>query len=120
MPRPQATSTRQVAFLYDFTIDGGAVGSYNTGVTIPAGAISFSLIRRNIIAPVAAAPGSFLSYGVASNVALWGNEPDILYGSNNILLTLQISTGEPLLLTIVGQPLTAGKFSLIFKYEVTA
>ena len=115
MPRRKAYSNFYVAFQWNFAVDGGAVGSYDTRVNIPAGSQVLIVMRQNIIAPVAGA-GGFLGYGTLAVPGLLGSDPQIFYAANNFSAGAATWPGGNFFLTIGVAPLTAGQFNIGVQY----
>lgn len=93
---------------YDFDKDGGAVGTIETGLILPAGGALFVTAVQKITQCVGA--GATFQFGTASSVALYGSYPSALFPATGMTTPMTVSTlEEEVLITIAGVPITQGK-----------
>jgi len=130
-PVGSSNAIKQVNFTWDFDVDGGAVGNFPTGLSIPTGA----LILTSVIQCFAEMEdgGTFLGnyhigyIGALDALDFTGNQffgqgagqtPDI-YGAGNPWRAphLKLSTGAEIIFSIETVPFTAGKFTTFIYYQ---
>jgi len=117
------------SFLYDFAVDGGAVGNIttgsgciNTGIQIPFNAVIYQVTVVGITALTSAGGALRMTVGVlgtpftaAQTVANWvGNQLGTLAGS--IAVSGNVTGGNPVLLAFTVEACTGGSFRCFIKY----
>lgn len=102
--------------LYDFDKDGGAVGSINAGITIPNTAVMLVGCFQELT------PLNDLGAGAIFNVGWAGNINAVFFSGIPVGITPFIYAipcifvGLPILFTITGAPIVAGKVLLDINY----
>jgi len=127
-PIPQSTTNKSYAVSYDFALQGGAIGSINTGIFVPAGAH----VTRAYVEKVTA----FTSGGSATVALSLVSAGDLLaaVAYNNAIFTAAIGTAIPtgtpatfvkntattekqITLDVATAALTAGKYTIHIEYK---
>ena len=110
-----ASAIKIQSFLYDFSVDGGAIGSLNTKIVVPNNCIITQISSQIIITIVSA--GSTIAIGWASNLLLNSFANGDPVGTVNTAqpnnATLQT---RQFLFTIGINPITAGKVLTLISY----
>lgn len=123
-------------FLFDFAVQGGAIGQYKTGIQIPRGAIIFpsyangdtfvnSVSAYFCLNAITGGPDiSFINQGHTFNNSLW-LVPGAATASNewqntpaNGGTTLLMDGSLNMLIEITSAPMTAGKFIGYIQYFI--
>jgi len=127
----QRVDTFKQSFLYDFSVDGGAVGTLVTPVILPAGA--YVRTRVDTLATVTsggaatinmtAGGTSLLTTGATGKadiptVGLSNGLNDVVATTANNATSGIVTAGGQVSLVIAGAALTAGKFYVVFEYDV--
>jgi hypothetical protein len=123
-------STVKTGFLYDFTVDGGAVGTINTPIYLPAGVFARAKIETLVAFTSGGAAtiavncggqpileGSPLGFGDTATINK-GEDIATANGSANALINALNVAGGQVTLVIAGAALTAGKANFIIEYNV--
>lgn len=110
-----STSWKTQSFSYDFNIDGGLQGSYNTGIFIPANA-GYYLVAVNVSNALIGNPGATVNVGYLGNLSfLYSNFTPIPIGFFPPVLPSK-SLGLEILFTIGIADLTSGAaiFTIVY------
>ena len=120
-------SLKSYTFIYDFTIDGGAIGSFNSPLKLPEGCGILEASIYTIIAPLSATGIANLSFGyTTSPVNFYNKENLIEFVAGEMFNRIQkgvikfntvpTNQGDSLCFSITGEDLTAGKlmFSVLY------
>lgn len=111
-------ATKIQAFTYDFTRDGGALGSYGTGIFIPNAISILTRITYRIIASVTGGMGSNIQIGWAGGLSLIDQQPTPITANltSGLLNNVVSPVGFEILFTIDTAALTAGKVVIALEY----
>lgn len=113
--------------LYDFPVDGGAVSSINTLVTIPGLAVVRWFLVKVLTAPTSAGAAT-ISFGIAGSTQFFMTTTGIAgfvintqvagvdFNANPQTVSNTLGTGIPVLMTIGTAALTAGKIAFEVGY----
>jgi hypothetical protein len=114
------TGIKFYAFEYDFSIDGGALGNYNTGIQPPKQSFIFSAFCQ-VLTPITSI-GLDITFGVASAPAGLGGIPAIVnydqaasgFINSNSAPLFSTFTGEEIIMNFATNPALTGKVKFIF------
>ena len=120
-------SLKSYTFIYDFTIDGGLIGSFNSPFKLPKGCGILEASIYTMIAPTSATGVATLSFGYTTSPVNFYNKEsltefisDKMYNriqkSVTKFNTVPTNQGDSLCFTITDEDLTAGKlmFSVLY------
>lgn len=108
---------KTLSILYDFAFDGGAVGTFRSGQSLPAG-LNVHLTITGITTLDNGGLGCDVSIGYDSDPTFFwagsapGNIPPFVDAYDTILRT----TNEEIIFTLALNPLTAGQLMMQFSY----
>jgi hypothetical protein len=117
---------RMARTIYDFSVDGGAIGSINLGAIIPAKAIINQCVI-NVITAMASVSGAgtvAISAESAGDIKA-AVDADTLSGIvagipiGTAATMIKTTVARQLTLAIAGSPLTAGKIAVLCDYDVS-
>lgn len=119
MPRPIISPLLSQSFEWNFAVDGGAIGSQATGIIIPNRANICIITGKIITAITDGGGGATIQVGWTGNLAAifaqavfpWVTGSIGLFG-----LAGAASIGSPILFTVAGAPLTAGRMIVNLGY----
>lgn len=110
-----ASAEKVQSFIWDFAVDGGAIGSLDTKIQIP-GTAAFSFVQFHCLTAMIGA-GNFNIGWAAATSAIIFNAGALIAGDSlgNLNGTL-IPSQQKILFTIAGAPFTAGKviFNIVY------
>lgn len=113
---------KSVSAVYDFSIDGGATGSINLGVTLPDNAIVVEVIRDELTSCTSAGSGGTIILNVPTDgnleqTALTADGGAAsLVSSGGTSVPKKLTASRELRVTIAVENLTAGKIEYFVRY----
>lgn len=113
-------SPKFYAFEYDFSVDGGAIGNYNTGIQPPKQSFVVSAFCQ-VLTPITSI-GLDLTFGTASAPAGLGGIPAIVnydqatggFVNSNAAPLYSQCNGEAIIMNFATNPALSGKVKFIF------
>lgn len=122
MAKANGVSVKQLHFVYDFAVDGGAISAINMGVFLPAGAVVQFGVAQVVTALVGATAtisvgwtGSLTALTAAVAVASWSDNA-VIEGVDLIVAMVKVTAVTELVIDIATAALTAGKFYYTCQY----
>ena len=111
-------TAKVVSALYDFSVDGGAIGAISLGVAIPDNAIILEVIQDVLVEVVSASGAATLEVGA---VVLSGDVVADAIGVSSVGASLpkKISTPGNLELQVATGAITAGKVRCFVRYVIS-
>lgn len=117
-----AGSAKTVSALYDFSINGGAIGTIGLGVSLPAKAIVLEVIQDTLVAPVGVGATAILRIGATgtlSDANIVGDSLGAAAVSPVSTLPHKSSAGGELGVVVTAAALTAGKVRWFIRYVIS-
>ncbi len=115
-------SAKTVSALYDFSLQGGAVGTIGLGVSLPAKAIVLEVIQDTLVAPVGVGSTAILLIGASGTLS----DANLVGDTLGVKTVVPVSTlphksavGGTLGIAVSGAVLTAGKVRFFIRYVIS-
>lgn len=122
MAKATGVSTKTISFVYDFTVNTGAISTIQMGVWIPAGSVVQFGVAQVVTALVGATAtiaigwtGNTGALVAATAVASWSDDA-VLEGVDLIVAMVKVTAIQQLAVTIATAELTAGRFFYTCQY----
>lgn len=119
------TSFKNKSFIYDFAVNGGAIGSIATGIFLPPGALFLPLLFMiDVLTTFTFGAGATYEIGYLGNTTYYGPATTLVSlpaapGASGPPFSMNyvVATKDEILFTIATNPITSGKGIFIVYYQ---